>query len=139
MDCLAMAKQLLLFKTPAKFHRTTLEFPKACVIADAARRFIADGWEWTHLPFGEYRPDSTGARLKRMGVTAGWPDYLFMSPAGLSHWIELKRDGQKRTPDQVRIGDFLERGGCPYLWSSNVGEILTTLQAWGALKSSARF
>jgi len=132
-------QQLTLFKTPAKYRRSALEFPKCCVIADAVRRFLSDGWEWTHLPFGELRAPGTAARLKRMGVNGGWPDYLFVSPAGRHHYIEVKRDGEKPGPDQVRLGELFQRSRIPYLMSSDVGLILRTLQAWGALKPTARF
>jgi hypothetical protein len=133
-----MTQQFALF--PADKRRSfAKEFPKCCVIADAARRFISDGWEWTHLPFGEYRPPTTAGRLKRMGVNGGWPDYVFVSPQAVCHWVEVKRDGDTRSDDQLRLGDLFTRNDVPYLASSNVGLILRTLQSWGALRANARF
>jgi hypothetical protein len=32
---------------------------------------------WSYLPMGELRKKTTAAMLKKKGVKAGWPDYLF--------------------------------------------------------------
>ena len=50
-------------------------------------------WAWTHFPAGELRNDRTGAKLKAMGLQAGWPDLIFIAPDGRFHGLELKRPG----------------------------------------------
>jgi hypothetical protein len=134
-----MAQQLPLFADRRKPTTAAKEFLKCCVIADATRRFIMPGWLWTHLPFGEYRTKATASRLARMGVQRGFPDYVFLSPAAVHHYVEVKRTGDTRTPEQHRLGDLFARNDVPYLVSSDVGLILRTLQAWGALQSNAQF
>jgi hypothetical protein len=134
-----MAQQLALFRTAPRRQPPPKEFAKCCVIADVCRRFARPGWEWTHLPFGELRTPATAARLQRMGVNGGWPDYLFLSPAAVCHWVEVKRSADTRSDDQRRLGELFERNDVPYLVASDVGLILRTLQAWGVLIASARF
>lgn len=133
-----MVLQLALFPGD-KRRTTTLEFPKCCVIADACRKFIQPGWDWTHLPFGEFRTKATAGRLKRMGVNPGWPDYLFLSPTRQPHWVEVKRVGEKPKPEQQRLAKLFAENDVPYLISSDVGLILRTLQAWGALTQGVKF
>jgi hypothetical protein len=132
-------QQLALFPGRKKSNPSVLEFPKQCVIADACRLFISPGWKWTHLPFGEYRTPSTADRLKRMGVMPGWPDLLFVAPWGLHHYVELKRIGGRLNAAQAEMRRFFHTAGVPYLLSADVGEVLHTLQFWGALRSDARF
>lgn len=74
-----------------------------------------------------------------MGVMPGWPDLLFVNPGGLHHYIELKREGGVLNDAQIEMRRFLKAAGCPYLLSMDVGEILHTLQFWGALRQDARF
>ena len=45
------------------------------------------------------------------GVSAGWPDYLFIGTRGRSVWVEFKAPGKKPTPlQQHRIDDLRRRG-----------------------------
>ena len=135
----SMPTQLALFPGKTKKAPPVLEFPKACVIADACRKFLVAGWKWTHLPFGEHRSKATANRLKRMGVMPGWPDYLFVSPSGKHHYVELKRVGGKLNDNQAEMKVFFLAAGVPYLLSNNVREVLVTLQSWGVLRADVRF
>lgn len=56
---------------------------------------------WTHLPMGEYRTPRTAAKLKRMGVQPGWPDFAIMAPEGNTLWVEMKVPGGRLSPPQV--------------------------------------
>ena len=56
-------------------------------------------WLYTHIPSGEYRDKVTAARLKAMGLKAGWPDFIFMGP-GKVFFLELKRKGGKPSEAQ---------------------------------------
>ena len=83
-----------------------LEFSSHTVIADICKRWLMPRWRFTHLPLGEHREHKlnkqgkrfspTGNRLKRMGVTAGWPDFLFAGPEACVIWLELKRKKRGR-------------------------------------------
>lgn len=134
----AFPEQLALFPGRQRKPPATLEFPKQCVLADACDRWINPGWKWTHLPFGEYRSKATAGKLKRMGVKPGWPDLLFVSPAGQHHYIELKRKGGRLNDAQLEFQTFAQFAAIPYLCSISVEEIWAQLQAWGAVKSNVR-
>jgi hypothetical protein len=50
------------------------EFASQPFLVDVIRRWIDPQWRFTHVPLGEIRDPMTAARLKRLGVVAGWPD-----------------------------------------------------------------
>ena len=71
------ARQLHLFKS--RRQRGTLppapsEYQLHCAVVDTVKRWIMPGWIFTHIASGEKRDPVTAARLKRMEVTAGFPD-----------------------------------------------------------------
>src|SRR5262249_47181525 len=56
---------------------------------------------WTHVPLGEHRACSTGAKLKAMGTKRGWLDFQFLLPPyGRFACLEIKRRGGK--PSDVK-------------------------------------
>ena len=61
---------------------TPSEYQLHCAVVDTIRRWILPGWIYTHVASGEKRDPATAARLKRMGVTCGFPDLVFFGPAG---------------------------------------------------------
>lgn len=138
MSALA-ARQMNLFPGRSKKPPPALEFAKVCVVVDIVTLFLSPGWQWSHLPFGEYRLKSTAGKLKRMGVKPGWPDYLFVSPDGRFHCLEMKRAGERGNPHQEAMRAFFERASVPYLMSSNVDQVLSQLKSWGVLRPEARW
>jgi hypothetical protein len=51
--------------------------------------------------------------------TSGWPDYLFITPAGLAFFIEFKREGLTLTPlQQQRMTEL--QGRIPAFMVDNV-------------------
>jgi hypothetical protein len=52
----------------------------------------------------------------RPGVTAGWPDVLFLFPNGVSVWVEFKAPGKKPSPlQQYRIRELRGLGQHVYV------------------------
>lgn len=49
-------------------------------------------WLWRHIN-ATARDAREGAIMKRMGVRAGWPDFILVDPCGRVHFLELKRPG----------------------------------------------
>ena len=69
------------------------------------------GWIFTHIASGEKLDHATAARLKRMGVCAGWPDLLFLGSAGEVCAVELKAKNGRLTEAQAAVKRHLEAAG----------------------------
>lgn len=137
-----MTGQLSLFKS--KRQRGTqppppLEFALHCAVADTIKRWILPGWIWTHFPAGEARPHQiirgkrvslTGARLMRMGLNTGFPDFQFFHVEGACCFLELKRKGQQLDEDQADIAIHLIRAGHGYLKTDSFDDAIAALVDW---------
>lgn len=110
-----------------------LEFYLHIAVADVLVRWASPDWRWTHLPFGEYRTPATAGRLKRMGVTKGWADFIFVHESGKVCWLELKREGNDATQAQEELGEFLSKAGHGYICTSSFDTALNTLKFWGVV------
>jgi hypothetical protein len=130
-----------------------LEFALHCQVADTLRRWTSHGWIFTHLPMGEHRDAVTGSRLKRMGVSPGWPDFIFIPPVfpanarsredpGVPprpHFLELKRAGRGRLSEaQADFAAWCVANGCPHAVAHSYDEAVKILQAWGVLRSGLK-
>jgi len=104
-------------------------------LADLLRRWVMPGWKWTHLPFGEYRDPITAGRLKRMGVSPGWPDFVFVG-ANRVFFLELKRKGFGLSEAQGEVAEHLIRNGCGYLVTDDLKDALDTLRDMGIVRAS---
>ena len=107
-----------------------------CMVADILRRWGTPGWRWTHLPFGEYRPPATAARLKRMGVQKGWADFVLLGPGGKVHFLELKREGAKLSDDQKEFGWWCMENCVPFEWTDRFDTAVEILKGWGAVRAT---
>lgn len=96
------------------------------------------------FPAGEERPariirgkrvSITGARLKRMGLHRGFPDFQFFHNSGRCAFLELKRRGETLDDEQDEIAAHLIAAGHGYLCSSDYREVIETLKGWGVLRS----
>lgn len=115
-----------------KKGNTACEFRFACQVALLLERFCRPGWRYTHLPFGELRAKATAAKLQKMGVTPGWPDYMFVGP-GRVCFLELKRFRGKRSNAQDEKVGYLLAAGCGYGMTSSFDDVVSMLQAWGVI------
>ena len=133
-------RQLSLFK--GKRQRgvsapAPLEYRNHCVIADLLKRWCNPHWRYTHMPAGERRDIITAARLKRMGVKPGWPDFQFAGPGGVMFFLELKRKGSGRLSDeQADIVSHLAACGFNILVTDSVDDAVATLKSFGILPST---
>jgi hypothetical protein len=132
-------KQLSLFK--GKKQRgvsppSPLEFASHAFIADLLRRFCNPEWIYTHVPLGEHREKATAAKLARMGVKPGWPDFQFAGRGGRMFFLELKRKGRGRvSDDQSFVIAHLATCGFPILVTDSVDDAVATLKQIGILPS----
>lgn len=109
-----MQRQLHLFKKSKRGEPwpRAREYELHCMVADVLRRWCSPAWRYTHMPMGEKREQATAMRLKRMGVTPGWPDFLFCGPRRQIVWLELKRPGGGVLSDpQEELAQFLKLCG----------------------------
>ena len=113
------------------------EFLFHCMIADTLRRWATPGWLWTHLPMGEERQPITAAKLKRMGVQRGWPDFILLAPhRGSAHFLELKRrKGGKPTDEQAAFGYWCGANGYQHAFVYDYAEAIEVLKRWGAVRA----
>lgn len=114
------------------------EFRLACAFADTLRQLARRDWRWSHFPAGEFRETPTGERLKRQGLHKGWPDYLFISPTGQLHCLELKRGRAPLTPEQEGFRDFCKAHGVPWIVARSYDEAIAAVTKWGLLKLEVR-
>jgi len=88
---------------PTRANRRQDEFRLACVVAGYLARALPVEALWTAFPAGEARSAITGARLKRMGLQRGWPDYLIIYRGKLLG-VELKAGSGTATTEQSFVG-----------------------------------
>jgi hypothetical protein len=111
-----------------------LEFKLHCMLADTLRLWIMPQFIYTHMPMGEKRDKITAARLKRMGTTKGWPDFLIIGP-GRIVWVELKRKGEKPTPEQIFVASHLMACGCTYILTDEYDDAVNQLKRLGIVRA----
>lgn len=102
-------------------------------LADTLRIACRPGWWWSHVPSGEHRSEQTGALLKRMGLQRGMLDFVFISPTGAHHWLELKRGSAPLTDAQQAFIERLNRCGVPHHVARSYDDAECQLKEWGVL------
>jgi len=94
-------------------------------------------WKYTHIASGEKRDIVTAARLKRMGVKRGWPDFIFVERARRQvFFLELKRKGEKPSDEQVIISNHLMHSGCGYCCTDSFADAVSILKNIGVLRAT---
>jgi len=116
------------------------EFRLACAVADTLRRCARKDWQWTAFPAGEHREVITGERLKRMGLKPGWPDYIFISPGGVAHFLELKRKarGSNLTDAQAKFRDWCLAQSVPHAVARTYDEAIAIVTEWDVMRLEVR-
>jgi hypothetical protein len=144
-------RQLHLFASKKQRGRPPpppLEFFDHVALADICKRWINPHWKFTHLPLGEHREhrinpktgkrySPSGQRLQRMGVTTGWPDFIFVGPERSVFWLELKRRTKGRlSEDQSDVLNHLVACGFAVLVTDSLDVAVDTLKKAGILRSN---
>lgn len=96
----------------------------------------ADSVMWYAVPNGEYRSKRTGAKLKRMGVRAGVPDFALVLPGGQAAFLELKTPKGRLSKAQKDLRPEIERSGAYYEVADTSEQVIGILRAWGAVRRS---
>lgn len=92
------------------------------------------GWLWTHIGHGEKRDKVTAARLQRMGLQPGWPDFILIAPTGVHYWLELKRGRARLTVDQEAFHIAMLKREVPCRVARSFEEAIAILTDWGAIR-----
>lgn len=88
------------------------------------------GLLWSHFPAGERRDAKTGAKLKAMGLKAGWPDFVFVMPNGIAAFLELKATSGRFTPAQKAFRDQAVSHGAWWAEARSLAEVEDILHRW---------
>ena len=131
-----IARQIDLFTRRPRKPPPAPEFSLHCMVTDTLDRWLSPGWRFTHFPSGELRDKVTAARLKRMGVKPGWPDFILLSPAGNAHFLELKRRGERPSDSQDEFAAWCAAHGYPFACVDDFTAALAILKDWGAVRGS---
>jgi hypothetical protein len=97
------------------------------------RAHIAPGWKFGHAANGEARDPRTAAKLKSMGVCPGWPDLTLISPAGVAHFLELKRPGGRLSDPQESFQSWAHANGVALVVADSLDLARAALTRWGAI------
>jgi hypothetical protein len=76
----------------------------------------------------------TGARLQRMGLNTGFPDFQFFHIAGRCAFLELKREGLTLDEGQEKIAKHLQQAGHHYLVTDKFDDAIGALVDWKILR-----
>ncbi|NRA80164.1 MAG: VRR-NUC domain-containing protein [Pseudoalteromonas sp.] len=96
----------------------------------------SNGYLVAHVPNGGKMPGnerqrkSRGARLKREGLLAGFPDLIIYGSDGRVGHIEVKADSGEQTPSQKEVQAMLEKLGQSYAICRSVDDVKETLEQW---------
>ena len=93
---------------------------------------------WWHNANGELRDEKTGAKLKRMGVKPGLPDFTILIPKqapGDIAFLEIKGDGGTVSAVQKDFMARLRRIGCLVGVARTPEEACSMLVSWGAVRT----
>lgn len=111
-----------------------LENQTTVAVADALAVAARPGWQWSHFPAGEHRHPIVGARLQKMGLQRGWPDFILLSPTVVPHFLELKRgDLGRLSAEQEDFRDWCLDRRARWALARSFDEAVEQLALWGVL------
>ena len=87
---------------------------------------------WFSIPNEGKRSVVVGAELKAMGLRPGAADLCFII-RGRAHFLELKADNGKQSPEQLTFAATCAMAGAVYALAWTIGEALAILASWGAI------
>lgn len=119
------------------------EDPLCFAICDMLNMALPEHVLWTHHP-NNFMPINHksvaevrrmrihSARMARMGLRKGWPDYDFVHPVtGVLHMIEVKTPTGTMQKEQREIRDLCIGNGHPWALCRSVAEVWQQLHDWG--------
>ena len=92
---------------------------------------------WFHVANGEARDAITGAKLKRMGVIPGVPDFILIVD-GKTYGLEIKSNKGSLSAPQKVFREAMENAGGFYRVAKSVDAAIVILSGIGALRIAPR-
>jgi hypothetical protein len=133
------SKSVLPKPAPRPRRRTAHEDPVHEAVAEHLRLTLRPGWVWWSTPSQGQRSYRQQRRLKSQGMVAGISDIVLVSPEGILHALELKRERAasgralgRLSPAQIGWLASLPPA-CPRACAHGVDEALTVLRSWQAI------
>jgi hypothetical protein len=109
------------------------------MVADTLRRCCnKTKWKWTHIPLGEYRDPKTAGLLERMGVNAGWPDFIFVAWTGHIYFLELKSEKAILSGPQRAFFAVMRQWQIECEVARGYDEAIAILGRWGVVPVSLK-
>jgi hypothetical protein len=115
--------------------RVITELALHCCTVELLRRAAVPGVWWNHSPNGEKRDLKTGAKLKSMGTSAGYPDLEIFIPGERPAYLEFKANGGKLSDAQKCWLNFLEVQGYKCAVVKTPEEAAAFLREVGAVRA----
>lgn len=99
------------------------------------RSVLPHGWLVMHVPNGGSRNPIEGARMKALGVVAGWPDISIFggghNSGGVVCFMEVKSKSGRVSQCQHRIIDQLKDMGFPVAVVRSIDDARVYVKEWG--------
>lgn len=105
--------------TELELHKSVAQYLDACRTPE---------WWWTTIPAGG-GGKARGGKLKAQGYVAGTPDILIVYN-GFAHWIELKTEKGRVSPEQKAVHESLRASGAWVMVCRSLPEVQGVLDAW---------
>lgn len=115
--------------------RNQPEYRLHCLVADLLRLLATPGVFAFHPANGEYRSPRTGARLKRMGVVRGVPDFVILAPGKPAIGLELKPEGGRQSPEQRAVEQAWNAAGGKYVVARGYADAYEFLTSEGLIRA----
>ena len=84
-----------------------------------------------HPANGGWRSLREAARFRWIGVVAGIPDIVVITPGGVAYFIEMKAAGGTLSPAQRHIHETLTALGSPPAICRSLDDVRRAFRAWG--------
>ncbi len=112
------------------------EYELQCRVVDLLDKLLGVSF-YHHSPNGSKLHGSptqrkiTGARLKRAGTQAGYPDLILYAPGGRVGHLELKSAKGRLSDAQKAVRDTLDALGQHYAVVTHTDDVMQALSDWG--------
>lgn len=111
--------------------------PESAIQRQIRAYLTARGIESVHVPNGAVLAGDARSRaiqmnaMKRDGLRVGFPDLIAFCPKGRIGFIEVKVEGQKLSPNQADVHEWLICLGHKVSVCRSIADVEETLEAWG--------